>query len=308
MSTYDKRMGQWTCRIDDGFEITPLSSSADDLKAQIDRLTPEGSTSIDTGAKWGLALLDPSAQGPVSSLISEGIIDPAFRGRPHPHKSQNNMKVLVVMTDGKNDDEFLLRPEYASGNTNVYRFVGGNGEGPYFTAESPEQWRQDDNRNPYGETYFYAIHPAGNDRFWDNKNLKDHPSYKQYGNYITEKNLTWPELWNEMSPLYYGYHIVGRQYNYSWYWDSIAENEAEKIHTRVLPSVKDYRLRNICNAARQAGIVTYTIGMDVTERNSLEILKECASTEAHYFDVDGMEVQTAFDMIAASISMLRLTK
>ena len=71
---------------------------------------------------------------------------------------------------------------------------------------------------------------------------------------------------------------------------------------------KDTRLRALCNLARQAGIVTYTIGMDVTKSNSLEILKDCASTEAHYFDVEGMEIKAAFEMIAASISMLRLTK
>jgi len=308
MSEHNMHQGQWTCRIDEGFDITPLSSSADDLKAQIDSLTAEGSTSIDMGAKWGLALLDPSAQGPVDSLISEGLIDPAFRGRPHPHKSQNNMKVLVVMTDGKNDDEFLLRPEYASGGTNVYRFIGGNGEGPFFTVESLEQGYYQDNRNPYGETYFYAIHPEGSDRFWDNNNLKEYSAYQRYGDYITERKLTWPELWNEMSPLYYTYNLIARQYNYSRYWDNISVNEFQKIYTRVYPSVKDYRLRNICKAAREAGIVTYTIGMDVADEPSLGLLKECASTEAHYFDVDGMEIHTAFDMIAASISMLRLTK
>jgi hypothetical protein len=48
--------------------------------------------------------------------------------------------------------------------------------------------------------------------------------------------------------------------------------------------------------------------MDVDSTNSLSLLKDCASSEAHYFDVQGLEIQTAFDMIAASISMLRLTK
>ncbi|MEP3588763.1 MAG: Tad domain-containing protein [Marinobacter sp.] len=35
-SVYDPSAGIWTCRIDPGFEITPLSSSATELKAQID--------------------------------------------------------------------------------------------------------------------------------------------------------------------------------------------------------------------------------------------------------------------------------
>ena len=41
---------------------------------------------------------------------------------------------------------------------------------------------------------------------------------------------------------------------------------------------------------------------------SLELLEECASTEAHYFHVEGLEIESAFEMIASSISMLRLTK
>ncbi|WP_174859565.1 VWA domain-containing protein [Sulfitobacter maritimus] len=305
-SITDKEKGDWVCRFDDGFTITPLSSSAADLKAQINKLTAKGSTSIDMGTKWGLALLDPSAQTAVSGLISDGLVSPAFEGRPHPHKSQNNMKVLVIMTDGKNDVEYRLYPKFASGPSPVTKSTYGSML--TYSVEAPETYGAHDQKKPYGETYFYPEHPIEGERVWKNHTPKNDPEYAQYASQIDEKQLTWPEVWAEMSPIYYGYNLLGRQSNYRNSWGGIMWRQWENMHYTVKPNVKNARLRSICGAAKQAGIVTYTIGMEVEEPESLALLKECAATEAHYFDVKGMDIATAFDMIAASISMLRLTK
>ena len=91
-------------------------------------------------------------------------------------------------------------------------------------------------------------------------------------------------------------------------WSSLASSFWANMHNTISASEKDRRLRQICGVANTAGVVVYSIGMDVDSTNSLNLLKDCASSEAHYFDVQGLEIQTAFDMIAASISMLRLTK
>jgi len=307
-STSRKWEGEWVCRIDDGFPITPFSSSAEDLKAQIAKLTPQGSTSIDMGVKWGLALLDPSAQDAVSALISDGIVDTAFRGRPHEHRAQNNMKVLVIMTDGENDDEYRLRSQYASGQTDVIRSASRNGNEVYYGVDSRETSYLHDNRNPSWERYFYFEHPTEGSRIWHNYTPKNDPTFSHIASQIVEKQLSWPELWAEMSPVYYGYNLLGRQEWYSSRREDAMWDLWNNIHWQVSPSEKNTRLRNICNAAAQAGIIVYSIGMEVDKAVSLALLKECASTEAHYFDVDGMGIQTAFDMIAASISMLRMTK
>lgn len=304
----DMKEGEWTCRIDDGFHITPLSSSADALKAQINRLTGEGSTSIDVGAKWGLALLDPSARQAVDGLISEGIVSSDFYGRPHPHKSQNNMKVLVIMTDGENATEFRLRSEYASGPSNVIRTESPYYSSTFYSVESGESWGKGDNAWPHDETYYYAIHPFKQNPYWDNDTIIDNPAFSSYAHLFTERRLTWPELWADMSPHYYGHNLLGKQYQ-SWrYWDNEMYKQWNRMHWYIDYQEKDTRALNICSAAKSAGIVTYTIGMDVKLDRSLNLLKQCASTEAHYFDVGGLEINNAFEMIAASISMLRLTK
>ncbi|MFG6590490.1 pilus assembly protein [Sulfitobacter sp. 1A12157] len=297
--------GQWVCRFDAGFAITPLSSSIQALKAQISALTALGSTSIDMGAKWGLALLDPSTQNPVSGLIASGQIDAAFRGRPHPYDADNSMKVLVLMTDGENREEYRLRSQYASGESDLIKTTyRGN---TYYSVISSESYYENDDDRAYPESYFYAEHPFGNQRMWDDDTIANNSSYR-YGNRSEEERLDWPEVWAEMSPYYYGYNMYGRRYNWSWYWGSRASLFRNSMQWTVDAGEKDRRLRQICGLANSAGVVIYSIGMDVDNTNSLNLLKDCASSEAHYFDVHGLEIQTAFDMIAASISMLRLTK
>ncbi|MEX3315942.1 hypothetical protein [Sulfitobacter sp. PS-8MA] len=313
-SYYSQSYGEWTCRIDPGFAITPLSSSTNDLKVQINSLRPEGSTSIDVGAKWGLALLDPSARRPVSNLVSEGVINSAFLGRPHPHNAENSMKILVIMTDGDNRPEYRLRPEFASGKSDVIKFTNRWNGRTYYNVESVEKSDANDDSWPHNETYFYASYPTNEDyyrRIWDNDVLNENKNLSESARKnLKREDLTWPKLWNEMSPFYYGYNLVGRQRNSDSHWvrDSERRRQWDEMIEEIGSYEKDMRLRAICNTAHKAGIVTYTIGMEVEDDDSLDLLKDCASTEAHYFDVDGMEIKTAFEMIAASISMLRLTK
>ena len=302
--------GQWVCRHDAGFPITPLSGSVSQLQAQIRALTDEGSTSIDVGAKWGLALLDPSAQSPIAGLISAGQVDPLFQGRPHPYDADNSMKVLVLMTDGANNAEYRLRTEYASGASDIIKTTVGQNQ--YFTAIASETSGQYDGDSRYPEAYFYGTYPFGSSRKWDNRRLIEHPDFRGRGS-AREERMDWPEVWAEMSPSYYGYFLYGRRFNPSWwgewYTASTYKNRLwNDIHWTVGSGEKDRRLRQICGVANMAGVVVYSIGMDVDSTNSLSLLKDCASSEAHYFDVQGLEIQTAFDMIAASISMLRLTK
>ncbi len=306
-----KAYGSWVCRNDIGSEIMPLSSNASELKAHIDSLTAYGWTSIDIGAKWGLALLDPSAQDPVSALVSEGIVHPAFLDRPHLHNSDNNMKVLVIMTDGENKTEQQLRPGYISGKSDIFKFTSDDGE-IYYNVSSKERWGAEDHDDTFEEKFFYASYPTvrGNrnrDPLWSNSPLDKNEQFSSGG--YTKKNITWAEVWAEMSPFYYAYNMRARQLNSGWSQYFAKWDEWEDIILEVDDDEKDERLLKLCNAARQADIVTYTIGMDVKDgSDSLLVLKGCASTEAHYFNVEGIEIQAAFEMIASSISMLRLTK
>ena len=103
-----------TCPQQSFERIVPLTQNYTTLSAAIDQLQPRGSTSIFLGLKWGTALLDPSMRSVVTALSSGSgaPIDSAFAGRPANYPIEGvasaTQKVLVVMTDGKNDTSHAL--------------------------------------------------------------------------------------------------------------------------------------------------------------------------------------------------------
>ena len=56
----------------------------------------------------------------------------------------------------------------------------------------------------------------------------------------------------------------------------------------------------ICEAAKDAGIIVFTIGFEAP-RSGQAILRECASSDSHFYDVEGLEIADAFASIASAI-------
>lgn len=69
---------------------------------------------------------------------------------------------------------------------------------------------------------------------------------------------------------------------------------------------KNTRLNLICNAAKAQDIEVFTIGFE-TSSASNAIMQSCASSVSHHFDVDGLDLDDAFNSIAREIHELRLT-
>lgn len=69
--------------------------------------------------------------------------------------------------------------------------------------------------------------------------------------------------------------------------------------------------KRVCNAVKEEGIIVYTIGFDVTPGgNADRLLDYCATSDLHYYYVDGDvedALSDAFNAIAASINALRIT-
>jgi hypothetical protein len=72
-------------------------------------------------------------------------------------------------------------------------------------------------------------------------------------------------------------------------------------------SAKNTRTQAICTAAKEAGIIVFTIGFEAPYGGQ-EVLRQCASSDSHYYDVDGLEISDAFASIASAIRQLRLTE
>ena len=70
---------------------------------------------------------------------------------------------------------------------------------------------------------------------------------------------------------------------------------------------KNSRTKAICDAAKARNIIVFTIGFEAPS-DGQAVLRDCASSIAHYFDVNGLEITDSFASIASSIRKLRLTQ
>ncbi|WP_425071977.1 pilus assembly protein TadG-related protein [Sagittula sp. S175] len=87
-------------------EIQYYSDDAAALTSFINNMRLHDGTGLQYGMKYALALLDPLTAPAVSNLISEGLVDPRFEGRPIAWHDPETEKFIVVMTDGEVTDQY----------------------------------------------------------------------------------------------------------------------------------------------------------------------------------------------------------
>ncbi|SPJ30813.1 TadE/TadG family type IV pilus assembly protein [Falsiruegeria mediterranea] len=291
------------CEADDRREILPLQKDRTTLKNFITALTARGNTSIDVGMKWGTALLDHSMNGVVTNLITDGDIPNDFALRPHRYSDGETLKVIVLMTDGQNTSQYYLRDQYRQGNSNIW----WNAE-----EEKYSVYRPSTNRYYWPHDSSWQDHPYGNGTTteWECTGTIYYGNC-YYGSWVQEtveepgtaERLAYPQLWEQTSLQY----NLSRHY-YPWMNDSDARDEwYYGVRSYVGSSTKDNRTQEICDAAKAQNVIVYTIGFEAPSRG-LSVLKACASSDSHFYDVDGLEISDAFASIASSIRKLRLTQ
>lgn len=76
-------------------------------------------------------------------------------------------------------------------------------------------------------------------------------------------------------------------------------------YVKYTSSQADSMLSNICTAAKDQGIVIWSVGFEVSDY-SAGVMQSCASSPSHFFRVEGVEITEAFEAIASQINQLRL--
>ena len=263
--------------------IMPFSSDAGALKARIDSFVAEGQTSIDIGTKWGAFLLDPTSRPVTNGEIAAGRANPEFAGRPFAYQTDGVAKVLVVMSDGDNWRHDKIKREYASGNSEIWRDPD---DGRY----SVRYW--DAGLNKY--QWFSAV-PAGQPRSNTPIDNDGNPT-NGVGDPV---RLSYPELWSRVSLQAHAYlQGLAKSGQGDWFW---------RVNSTVSETLMDQRTQNICGAAKSNGVTVYTIGFEAPLEGN-DLLRDCATSPAHFFDVEGLEIAEAFSTIASAVNQLRLTR
>lgn len=270
------------------------SSDAEQLKAHINALDAGGNTAIDLGLKWGTALLDPAARPAVSEMAYDGLVEAQYAARPADYSDPETSKYIVVMTDGENTTQYDLKPQYKYGLSNI--------------------WIDDRGTSNPGDDRFSMLvrdNPGTSNDVWfwqrnESSSLSNRYRNTPDGN-TSARRMTNAELFARFGtravasrfyvrPYYDGYVSYSQYYDIYYGYESIAG-----------PDEADSRLDAICDAAKAQGVVVFAIGFEAPRRG-LDAMSNCASSPAHFFDVQGADLTETFAAIANTITQLRLTQ
>lgn len=300
-----------------GVQVRAWGTDSAELIGRVRAMQARGATSIDIGMRWGVALLDPSLQPVVNAMVGAGHVDARMDGRPVALNDPETLKIVVLMTDGENFEERRLRDEFKSGLSPVWI----NNTQPtslttfsLFDAATNRYWhRRDGFSHAYpwggsGQNCTTAC-TATNNRGQCTNTIEVSCQSISFGN---ARQLTWPELFHRSYPYWAARHI--------WAEAQLPNGTNNQRNTRaqqisqswltasnVSVTAKDQRLNRICNAAREAGITVFSIAFEA-DTGGINGLRQCATTPAHFFDVEGIEISEAFRAIASHIRQLRLTE
>lgn len=283
-NTWSAERGRWYCPTDDYAAIVPWSNNRAEINAAINAFNAEGWTAIDVGMKWASILIDPSTQGNLASMATAAParVDPTFAGRPTAYDERDTIKVIIVMTDGSNTNQYDLKPWAKTGMSNVWIYER-SGRAPQFSYLIPETGNY---RDPFDNTN-YSMPIGGNQA----------------------RQMSYVELWDRYPVRWVSDNIYatanGRSSPFNW--QNRMRNAVEQYAGRA---VGDRRLRAICDttkAAAQRNLVIFTIAFEAPPAGEAA-LRNCASTQSHYYDVNGFEINEVFAAIAQTIGQLRLTQ
>ncbi|WP_425099736.1 pilus assembly protein TadG-related protein [Tropicibacter sp. S64] len=280
------------CATGDTSAVVVHSADAAILKSRVNALQAGGNTAIDLGVKWGVALLDPAARPVVGALADEGLVPVAAASRPAGYNDPEAIKFVVVMTDGENTSEYDLRSKYKTGMSNVWINDHGN-DSPYddhfsikvrdYSGTSNDVWFWKRYENS-SSSYRYRNSPDGgsNARQMTNQELYARFSTAAVANKFYVK------------PYYDGYVSYQQYYDVYYAYEELVGGDRA-----------DDRLHDICQAAKDEGIVIFSIAFEAPAGGKAA-LRDCASSASHYFDVQGVEITDTFHAIARQINNLRL--
>jgi hypothetical protein len=73
--------------------------------------------------KMGVALLDPAARTAVNTLVGSNEVHADFTDRPADFGDPETIKVVVLMTDGENTNQYDVRQPYKRGFSTIHYHV-----------------------------------------------------------------------------------------------------------------------------------------------------------------------------------------
>ena len=281
-------------------QILLPTKDATKLHAKINGLTAGGYTSIMYGMRWGLELLDPSAQTIFTHLVAGGYMAANMAGHPSAYADTETLKVIVLMTDGENTLHEQIRDDHKDGLSPIWKSTADGYYSIEHTGTLPVA---------AGVNTYWAPHLCVSTNCMNGTNTAEAWSVLPYNSGAGAVQLDWKDVWATFRDSYVGWQFYARALGTSSGTRTTAYNAAISAMEMSYGSTttEDSQLQQGCAQARVNGVVVYTIGFEAPAIG-LTQLKACATSQAHFFDATTLTIGTAFKAIANNISQLRLTQ
>ena len=281
---------EWGWCPQDSAAILYAANDYEVIRDYINDIQLHDGTATHIGMKYGVALLNPSSRPVFNELANRGVIEDVYRNRP-ANFDDNVVKYIILMTDGRTTDQWRPRVPVDGRNDNGTRF----------------EWN-------YSHIYNEFVPPDGG--------LSDQPSVVVTGDNVSggipanlsvSPNLTaildrFGSVNSELdlrpaSQVEYGYPQADR-YNDGSVTHNVSRNE-QNI-TRMCNHAKAPVMDADGNTLKANRITVFTISFFAPDAARL-LMENCASSPAHHFRIQNLNIESAFQAIAKTINQLRLT-
>ena len=281
-------------------QVLMPTKSAAALHAKINGMTAGGYTSIMYGMRWGLALLDPSAQPIFTSLIAGGKMSANLAGHPYDYTDVETLKVIVLMTDGENTLHEQIQDDRKDGPSPLWKSVGDGFYSIELIAGRPVA---------AGTNTYWAPHLCVSAACTAGTNTAEAWLAAPYNSGGGATMLDWRDVWATFRDSYVAWQFYARALGTTSGTRTSAYNAAIASMERSYGSTatENSQLQQSCAQAKTNGIVVYSIGFEAPAIG-LTQLRACATSDAHFFNATTLTISTAFTAIANNISQLRLTQ
>jgi Flp pilus assembly protein TadG len=264
-------------------EVVVMSGDQDFLRNRVSNLMADGNTSIEIGVKWGAALLDPAIRPVISDMIVNGHVSSDFAGRPLNYDDPDVLKVMVIMTDGENFEQWMMRDNFKTGWAPIVRNTNDGRLSIYHSDRS-------------GSNKWYIPH----NNTWQNRAWGSSSSNSLGPNI----QLQWDEVWTAHTVRW----VARNLYRNPLGWNNSQETTwINSVLYRRTAADKNTDLAAICAAVRARDIPIFTVAFEAPPVG-VSSMQMCATSASHFFDVEGTDIRGAFRAIAGTINRLRLTQ
>ena len=196
----------------------------------------------------------------------------------------NRYYSIVLMTDGQHVAHERVADAYKTGTSPIYR---SNGDGKFSIYHNK----------------------SGTSDYWVPHRNEWRTAPWNSGSGVQQQ--TWQQVWSRVRVSWVSWQLYARALGTSSSSRTSAYNNAMDMFQDYYQSVgaMDSLLSSNCAAARSEDILVYGIAFEAPDAGKTAI-KDCASkpSSTYFFDANGLEIQTAFQLIAANLSQLRLTQ